>query len=291
MTVSSLHAMAKDPECNHRLSEYAWYSIWTAILVDLAAGMHARAPHLHIFFPAPQFCLWARRTPRPVVPQPALEHNEASASQSPPPPAVQIDEMVPANPPFSPSPDETALESISANGDERRDNPSSTRSTDEAEPREFRLPDISLLGMISTFRRGRARVALHERNITKFRIPIILEIKPEVGPEVGLEFGADRAEAQSEVADQAKYLFAAYEQNVVIGIAAVGLTFRYAIFRRKRGSPSTASELRDPDYIDNLDNSEEWSPRETFGKRRFSSIFKTIVQIAFEEVLDLPFVE
>ncbi|KAF7430231.1 hypothetical protein PC9H_005933 [Pleurotus ostreatus] len=226
MTVSSLHAMAKDPECNHRLSEYAWYSIWTAILVDLAA-------------------------------------------------------------------DETALESISANGDEHHDNPSSTstRSTDEAEPREFRLPDISLLGMISTFRRGRARIALHERNITKFRIPIILEIKPEVGPEVGLEFGLDLRRAQSEVADQAKYLFAAYEQNVVIGIAAVGLAFRYAIFRCKRGSPSTASELRDPDYIDNLDNSEEWSPRETFGKRHFSSIFKAIVQIAFEEVLDLPFVE
>ena len=102
----------------------------------------------------------------------------------------------------------------------------------------------------------------------------------------------DIAQAQLDIIDQAKYLFAAYEQNVVVGVAAVGMTFRYAIFRRKEGPASTASELLDPDYTeapDNLNTVRDWCPMMSFGRGCYLKAIKDIVQIAFEEVLNLPF--
>ncbi|KAG9218370.1 hypothetical protein CCMSSC00406_0007259 [Pleurotus cornucopiae] len=292
MTVSTLRAMAIDPECNHRLTEYAWYSIWTTIFMDLAAGMHARAPsQVHIFSPAPQFCLWAPRTTRPVRLQPAIELDELSASQSPPPSAVPTGNPASANALFpSPPALPSEGESITANFAENCDKPSatSTRSTEVPQPRDCRLPDISMLGITSTFLEGGVHNSLHERRITKFTVPIILEVKPEPGT----EFGLDLKRAQAEVVEQAKFLFAAYEQNVVIGIAAVGLAFRYAILRRNAGFASTASELRDPDYNDapdNLETSQDWCPMSTFGKGHFLRTLRTIVRTAFEEVLALPY--
>lgn len=275
LTISSLYAMAINPAYNHRSSEYAWYSIWTTIFTDLAAGMRARAPSdLHIFAPAPQFCLWAQSTPSP---QSAVEHVELSASQ-----------------PFpSPPTEPLSAESISAGRAQNRDKPSlistNTQSTEAAAPRNFRLPDISMLLIASNFLQGREYDSLHQRDITKFVIPIILEIKPAAGINfIGID------EAQANVIDQAKYLFAAYEQNVVVGVAAVGIAFRYAVFRRKEGSASTASELLDPDYTeapDNLKTSRAWCPMATFGKGNFVRTLKAIVRIAFKDVLDLPYDE
>ncbi|KAF7430210.1 hypothetical protein PC9H_005912 [Pleurotus ostreatus] len=270
-TASNLLNMAKDPQYNHRLTEYAWYSLWTTIFTDLAAGMRARArSQQFIFAPAPQFCLWA------PIPHSATMQRAIMPENPPTDVVISLTDQDIVTP---------SDESISTGRASNSQSTSTDSSNPTQAPRSFRLPDVSMLGISARSPDVKERLSIHHSDITGFVIPFILEVKPE-----GVL--SDMSEAQNELTVQAMYLFAAYKQDTVIGIVAAGSSFRHAIFRREdfQGSISTASELVDTSYSPSNDKT-EWKPLEAFGKGSFHTTLMSIVRTAFEEVLGLPYVK